>query len=319
MDLKPHIFIGSSREGIHVAKMVKIELSDIADCTIWEDAEFEFGKSAYESLSKMINLYDYAILIATPDDTVVSRTIKFDNPRDNVIFEMGLYSGRLGRSRAILLREDGTKYLTDLSGITMPEYPKQSSPDFSTGLVARCDEIKKHIKKTESQFNLSLLPSTAIAHGYFHNFVEKAVTQLLKDGFIELSDKSKVEFTNLIFTVIIPSDLSADMFEQVNAKRHFNKWVGVKVNAGGFRPFDFHVDIDLSSSGTLHLYDVPLTLNSLYQTIQMYLEKAHLGKDEFEERLESREIRMFKKVIDYLVSRNPITRNIVRTEIELLN
>src|SRR5579859_1471750 len=101
---KPRIFIGSSTEGKAIAEQVKNELSDMAECKIWYK-QFDLGSSAFEELANKLSLYDYGILIATGDDITQSRKATKHSVRDNIVFEFGLFSGRLGRQRSFLMAE----------------------------------------------------------------------------------------------------------------------------------------------------------------------------------------------------------------------
>ena len=49
-----------------------------------------------DSLLKAGSMFDFGILVATKDDKTKSRDKGFETPRDNVIFEFGLFMGRLG-------------------------------------------------------------------------------------------------------------------------------------------------------------------------------------------------------------------------------
>ena len=46
---------------------------------------------------------DFAAFIISPDDTVISRDAENLAPRDNVIFELGLFMGVLNRQRVFLI------------------------------------------------------------------------------------------------------------------------------------------------------------------------------------------------------------------------
>ncbi|MBK9477851.1 MAG: nucleotide-binding protein [Bacteroidia bacterium] len=347
IEIKPRVFIGSSTEGKNIAEAIERELSDICECKIWYNA-FEYGNSAYEDLIYQLSLYDYGILVATSDDTIVARGEKKESPRDNVILEFGFFAGRLGRQRAFLFAEYGIKIPSDLGGITQPFFPttKKSWRNFFKSsarlqklqkekVVELCGKIKVHIQKREKMFDFGFLPSTALAYGYYNNFILKAVSNLMDAKKLKLGktcnyprqcqrDDSAVKqtdivdginFSDLMFTILLPDNLSADMFDKVKAARTKSKWEMIKVDAGGFRPFDFFIEAENSSKGVLQLSDIPLTLNALNEAIKAYIGKSYIGILEEERLLEGREIRVFKKVLDYLISVNPITKGRVRTEL----
>ncbi len=126
----------------------------------------------------MLNLFDYGILIASADDTTFFRKKKVLTPRDNVIFELGLFSGRLGRFRSFLLVEQGIKIPSDLLGITLPPFPSGRGQKQNAALRKECKKIVDEIEQRRNIFDFGFLPSTALAFGYFNNFISKAISTL---------------------------------------------------------------------------------------------------------------------------------------------
>ncbi|MGJ7510673.1 TIR domain-containing protein [Variovorax sp. GT1P44] len=314
MVLKPQVFIGSSTEGLEVARKVKKHLSRWATCTIWDKDVFTFNKSYFDTLVKSINLYDIGVLVATADDFTRSRDEAFDVPRDNVIFEFGLFLGGLGPRKAFLVCQDGVKLPSDLLGISLPSFPGEPGDAQDKALRDICARIKKEIDKRGRTFELGLLPSVSLAHGYFQNFVVRTCQRLIDQKHIVVDGRS-LPVEEFRFRILIPNDLSADMYDKVTARRHSLKWRPIKVDAGTMRPYDFHVDLSSNVAGHIEIYDIPLTLNSLHQAIQQHLEKAHLGRDFYERMLEHREISGFQGVLDVLIESNDITKSRVSTEI----
>lgn len=318
MDFKPTIFIGSSKEGLKTAKALEKELEDIAQISLWPNI-FELNKSNFNNLVSQIAFYDYAILIATADDTVTSRDLTSKGPRDNVLFEFGLFTGGLGDSRVFFLMQDGAKIPSDLNGITLPFVPKFSSRLFGKRLKAAVDEIKNYIANKEKTFDLGFLPSTALAYGYFGNFVERTVERLFEDMAdkkeFALLDGTKFSISSLKFTILIPNDLSDDMFKKVRSKRLRDGWQKLKVDPKHVRDYDFSIDVSKATDGEMHLVDIPFTLNALNKAIELYSKKAHIGKSVKEELLEQREIKNFKRTLEYLIKSSSITKGIVTIEI----
>lgn len=94
---RPTVFVGSSAEGLQVAKAVQAELQYCAECVIWSQEVFGLGEGTLESLVKALNRYDFAVLVLTPDDLVTSRGNSAPAPRDNVLLELGMFIGAIGR------------------------------------------------------------------------------------------------------------------------------------------------------------------------------------------------------------------------------
>ena len=114
------IFVASSSEQIIVAKAVAAALeSPDFEVKVWDEEIFDFSASYIESLEKELERADFAIVILTADDSGNVRRKKVNLPRDNVIFELGMFIGRLGRERCFFFvdRDSGTRIASDLSGV----------------------------------------------------------------------------------------------------------------------------------------------------------------------------------------------------------
>lgn len=318
MEFKPSIFIGSSKEGLPVANLLAAGLDELAECKFWPDV-FELGKSNFDNLISQIAFYDYAILVATGDDVIRSRGKNHKGARDNVLFEFGLFAGGLGRSRVFYLLEAKTKIPSDLLGITLPFIPSPDDPSFSDEIQSVIAKIKQHIKEKEQTFDLGFLPSTALAYGYFTNFVERTVERLLEDKAdgvdFPLDQRGTFKIQELKFTILLPNDLNDNMFNKVNAKRLKEGWKKIKVNPKHTRDYDFSIDTTAAAAGQLHLVDIPFTLNALNKSIRMYANRQHIGKDIKETLLEYREIRNFQRTLEYLIHQSAMTKGIVNVEV----
>ncbi|SEO51109.1 STING domain-containing protein [Mucilaginibacter sp. OK283] len=318
MDFKPSVFIGYALEASKTAALIKAGLDEIADCKEWIH-DFDLGKSNYENLVTHIAYYDYAIMIAQGEDLIISRKKSARGTRDNVLFEFGLFAGGLGRSKVFFIMEQGTRIPTDLYGISLSFIPNKSSPDFKSTVAHSISRIKAHIINKEKTFDIGFLPSTALAYGYFSNFVQRTTERLLidKQQHKVFTLQSGVDFSinTIEFTILLPHDLSDNMFNKVKAKRLRDNWQKMKLASEDIRDYDFSIDTSKAVHGDFHLVDIPFTLNALYKAIEIYSAKEYIGKTGKESILEYREIRNFKRTLEYLISTHAITTGIVNIEI----
>lgn len=117
---RPSLFVGSSKEGKRVAEAIQVNLDDECEVRLWNQEVFMPGKGTLESLLKESEIVDFAVMLLTPDDQVVSRGESLWSPRDNVLFELGLFAARLGIDRTFIVNNQNPqlKLPSDLSGIT---------------------------------------------------------------------------------------------------------------------------------------------------------------------------------------------------------
>jgi hypothetical protein len=125
--MKPRIFIGSSSSGKRIVGALQAALQNSGydyDIKPWYQGAFGLSETTIESLEKILDNSDFAILILTPDDVIIKKDETQITPRDNVILELGLFSGRLGRKRTFILceRDAGIGLPSDLFGITIAYY-----------------------------------------------------------------------------------------------------------------------------------------------------------------------------------------------------
>lgn len=145
-DQLPSVFIGSSTEGLDVAREVELQLQRDAITTIWKDGVFGPTSGVLETLMNVLEQFDFAVMVLSPDDLVESRNQSSTSPRDNVIFELGLFMGRLGRSRVFIVHEENAdlKLPSDLAGITLLPYRRREN--LSAALSPACTPIIKAIR-----------------------------------------------------------------------------------------------------------------------------------------------------------------------------
>lgn len=116
----PKVFIISSSEAKAIAHAVRSNLEKDVFSTVWDQGVFFAGGYPLEVLEKQVAESDFAVAIAEPDDLTVSRGIRAQTVRDNVLFELGLFMGKLTRYRTILVhpRVKELKLPSDLQGLT---------------------------------------------------------------------------------------------------------------------------------------------------------------------------------------------------------
>lgn len=146
--IKPKLFIGSSVEGLNIAYAVQENLAHNAEITVWPQGIFDLSKTAMSSLIQTIDRMDFAAFIFSPDDQAVIRGEEHQIARDNVLFELGLFIGKLSMERCFFLvpKEVEVKLPTDLLGINPAKYETQrTDSNYNAATGPACNEIRKRI------------------------------------------------------------------------------------------------------------------------------------------------------------------------------
>jgi predicted nucleotide-binding protein with TIR-like domain len=140
---KPRIFLGSSGKQAKLIQSLMRGLEDIAHVEPWTTS-FNPGTTTLERLLELTHEVDFAAFAFAKDDWTMTPTVAsavtpvspttssesgLASPRDNVVFEAGLFGGVLGMRRTFILHANGTKLPTDLLGLTCVRYGDTSAAE----------------------------------------------------------------------------------------------------------------------------------------------------------------------------------------------
>ena len=147
--MRPRIFVGSSTESLQLAYAVQENLDRDAEITVWAQGIFGLSNYTLESLASALDRMDFAIFLLTPDDLARLRGKEHLVARDNVVLELGLFIGKLGRPRIFIVLPRGTKDIhlpTDLLGLTVADYDaNRSDKNLVAALGPACNRIRNAI------------------------------------------------------------------------------------------------------------------------------------------------------------------------------
>jgi hypothetical protein len=131
---KPRIFLGSSGKQAKLLQGLTRGLEDCAHVEPWTTS-FNPGTTTLDRLVELAHEVDFAAFVFARDDwTTASPTASpspdagQDSPRDNVVFEAGLFGGVLGMPRTFILHARGSKLPSDLLGLTCIRYGDATTP-----------------------------------------------------------------------------------------------------------------------------------------------------------------------------------------------
>lgn len=150
------IFIGSTSEGIAIAEYLQIDLEEF-EPIIWDQGVFKPSKSSIENIMNASRKYKYAILVLSPDDTIVKREQISKAPRDNMIFEAGLFMSSIGRENVFILycKDSQTTMPSDLDGVTFVPYRKRRDKKLRAAIRPAAVKIRDAIIEIEESKILS--------------------------------------------------------------------------------------------------------------------------------------------------------------------
>ena len=129
--MKPRIFLGSSGKQAKLVQALTRGLADVAEVEPWT-AAFNPGVSTLDRLVQLSHEVDFAAFVFALDDwtsaSLDGAATGQASPRDNVVFEAGLFGGAIGMRRTFILHAKGAKLPTDLLGMTSVRYPEDLTP-----------------------------------------------------------------------------------------------------------------------------------------------------------------------------------------------
>jgi len=163
------IFVASSSENLHVTHALcrvlarKRNSPFRLDTAPWDQGTFKLSAGYIESLEKEMDKADFAVMILTPNDVTRIRDEEVLSPRDNVLFELGLFMGRLHRERCYMLYESDNKpklpsdllgvepatyrLPARLAGVKAEDYKKRDIADLEKALAPAVEKIVNSVSE----------------------------------------------------------------------------------------------------------------------------------------------------------------------------
>src|SRR5512132_4200205 len=145
---KPRIFLGSSGKQEELLQALTRGLEDVAHVEPWTTS-FNPGTTTLERLLELAHEVDFAAFVFARDDWTTNSPSPTDptgsgqaSPRDNVVFEAGLFGGALGMRRTFILHASGSKLPSDLHGLTCVRY----EPTPAAGMKVVNEKLRKAIE-----------------------------------------------------------------------------------------------------------------------------------------------------------------------------
>ena len=145
----PNVFICSSSEKLTYAEGIQLGLDHHdSSVTVWTDQVFGPTKQTMEDLERELDLADFGVAVVMDEDVVRTRGKQKSAPRDNVVFELGLFIGHLGRDRTVIVtpRNIDLKMPSDLLGLNPLTFSPPADPSdpkqLATALGPVCTRLK---------------------------------------------------------------------------------------------------------------------------------------------------------------------------------
>lgn len=145
----PILFIGSSRESLPIVEaLVSGWEAPPFIVRPWTGGVFSPSQFPIDDLARQVVACDFAALVLGPDDQVLSRGATSNAPRDNVLFELGLFMGAIDRARTLFIvpRDEDVKIPSDILGLNPLRYVSRTGP-LADNLAPVCSDIAALIER----------------------------------------------------------------------------------------------------------------------------------------------------------------------------
>ena len=179
--MKPTLFICSSSEGLDLAYAIQENLAGDAEATVWNQGVFEPSKCTLEALEEGLDQFQFGVFVFSQDDLLTLRKEQYSAVRDVVLFELGLFVGRLGREQNfIVIPKDASDFRlpTDLLGLsTLTFDSKRRDRNLSAALGPTCRRIAEAMAKRQ-RLKQKYLPKKDLINLLLHFATDAFITPL---------------------------------------------------------------------------------------------------------------------------------------------
>lgn len=311
--IKKKLFIGSSTEELGLAQVAKSILEKDFDVTIWNEkvwdtSVFKINQNFLSDLLKASLQFDFGILLGTNDDKVIFRGKEVMQPRDNVLFELGLFTGRLGTSKCAFLIDKEVKLLSDFNGLSLAYFDKSKMDTFTSAV----DDIRS-LFLSSSDDEINFFPSATLASVYFENLIVPICRFIIENnGFTS----NEIHYKKCKINVIIPDRINEDVNLQFEKLKSSISTENVSFKYAG-RPRHISIDTQIKND-TLEFIDFPTIITGINHAISNLLPNDFNKLSPDYNSILERELRRFITTLKKLLIRNGFDEMVnVKRETEL--
>ncbi|MBK6418822.1 MAG: nucleotide-binding protein [Ignavibacteria bacterium] len=311
--IEKKLFIGSSTEELGLAQAAKTILEKDFDVTIWNDnvwdtAVFKINQNFLSDLLKASLQFDFGILIGTNDDRVIFRGEEVMQPRDNVLFELGLFTGRLGTSKCAFLIDKEVKLLSDFKGLSLAYFDRSDMDTFTSSV----HDIRSMFLSS-SDDDVNFFPSATLASVYFENLIVPICRYVIENGGFT---SGEIHYKKCRLNVIIPDRINEDVNLQFERLKTSISTENVSFKYAG-RPRLISIDTQVKSE-TLEFIDFPTIIIGINYAISNLLPNDFNRLSLDYNSILERELRRFITTLKKLLIRNGFDEMVaIKRETEL--
>ncbi len=296
---KKRIFIGSSSEEIKLAEAAKKILEPEFEVTIWNDTVWETGvfkinNNFLQDLLKASLQFDFGILLGTTDDKVIVRNKEVLQSRDNILFELGLFMGRLGITKCAFVVEKELNILTDIKGISLARFSKKEISSFASAISSVADSFR-----SQRDSSINFFPSSTLASVYFENLISPTCRFLIENSGFEEDGK---KYKNCVIKIIIPERLNSDVNLQFEKLKGGLETKSVSFHYSG-RPRFINLETEIKEDKLVFI-DFPTILAGINYAIRNLLPNDFNSMSEDYDSILSRELERFVTTLKALALRD---------------
>lgn len=298
--VKKKIFIGSSTEELSLAEQAKLVLEPEFDVTIWNEnlwdkAIFRLNNNYLADLLKATLKFDFGILIGSKDDKVEYRGAEVLQPRDNILFELGLFIGRMGISKCAFLVDEDIKILSDFQGISLARYNKNT-------YLKEVRRIKKQFLSISETNDLNFFPSATLAAIYYENFIAPTCQYIINnhgfdfEGVHYVMDKTKIK-------ILVPNNIHNDVNLQFQTLKASYSCKDTTIQHSG-RSRNITIDCTNIEGDEITIIDFPTIITGIKHCVKNAFPMDYKTHSNDYKEILDREVRRFITSLKYLLLDN---------------
>ena len=145
---RPVLFVASSSDDFSIANLIRSDLArDRIIVRLWKRNAFAAGRDTVEDMSSLLSSSDFGVILCN-DGLLRSRNGGTDSVRDNLLLEVGMSTGVLGRARTFLVtfKPNGPDPAGDSLQVLSPDFFITDEDLRQHAAASLCNEIRGRVQ-----------------------------------------------------------------------------------------------------------------------------------------------------------------------------